>query len=133
MINCDLIDYLYKDFSAEEVDSDMLKFWKDRSLFAQLLDVQGEAERVREAWELHESEPSAKNEEALDKNLQQLHNVCLLCYKNPNNAPQEMWELKFSEWEMFDFCKGANTLNTSMDYIMQWFNQWAYDVNFALL
>jgi len=39
------------------------------------------------------------------------------------------WELKFAEWELYDFILWDNELKNSRKSVTLWFDEWCYNTN----
>ena len=92
--------------------------------FSILMDVWGEADRAVSM--------KGRSRESILKQLNVLHDVCNLLYSGDFDRELKE-ELMISEWELCDYLPGENIYGYSKEGVMDWFDQWCYKINYAML
>ncbi len=105
---------------ADELDS-----WSERSFKQQMQDIYGEAHRF---IKFHR-----EGSDRLSDQWDVLDAFCMMTYLDPSTTCGERETLKLAEWELYDYVFGDNVFRNNDESIMRWFNQWIYDVNYAVL
>ena len=111
----DLIDETCDEKRQEMVDS--------RSIFYSLIDLYGEANKLA----------TSTNDESLEKQLESCHKLFNLIRHHKDCTEGMEYELKITEWSLYDFYSGKNQFHNNRKSIMSWFNQWYVGFNFSLL
>ena len=94
-----------------------------RSIFYSLIDLYAEAKKLT----------SSNSAEAIDKQLESCHRL-FNAIRHHKDCTQGMeYELKITEWSLYDFYRGENQFHNNEATLMSWFNQWYIGFNFTLL
>ena len=110
-----LVDESYDEQRQEMVNS--------RSIFYSLIDLYGEAKKLT----------VSDSAETTSKQLESCHKLFNLIRHHKDCTEGMRYELKITEWSLYDFYLGKNLFNNNKTSIMSWFNQWYVGFNFALL
>ncbi len=94
-----------------------------RSIFYALIDLYAEAKRLSQATESDD----------ISKQLESCHKLFNLIRHHKDCTDGMRYELKITEWSLYDFYVGNNTFKNNSTSIMSWFNQWYIGFNFSLL
>ena len=120
MITCTLEEYLNKP-DTTRLPAGYLEERQNCSIFSQMMDVWGEASVVVEM--------TRQKPEIVRQELETLHDICSIVYLNPKAEYGLKTELKTAEWELNDYMMGKNLFGYTKESVMEWFNQWCYNVN----
>lgn len=104
---------------------DELGLWAQRSFKQQMQDVYGEAYRLVKY--------SQEDSDKLSVQWDVLDEFCAMTYLSPRTTKGEKDTLRLAEWELYDYVFGNNTFGNNSTSVMRWFNQWMFDVNYAVL
>lgn len=104
---------------------DELELWVQRSFKQQMQDVYGEAYRLVKY--------SQESSDKLSAQWGVLDEFCAMTYLSPRTTKGEKDTLRLAEWELYDYVFGNNTFGNNSTSVMRWFNQWMFDVNYAVL
>ena len=121
-----LDDFIGQAHDKPKWEPDSLAELMDRNLMLQLMDIWGEANKAVDAHKKN-------NIDDVIKQLSNLHDVCNIIYLNKNIDENVKWELKVAQWELLDYCLWDNLFQNDSVSVMKWFDQWCYDINYALL
>ena len=110
-----LVDESYDEQRQEMVNS--------RSIFYSLIDLYGEAKKLT----------VSDSAETTSKQLESCHKLFNLIRHHKDCTEGMRYELKITEWSLYDFYLGKNLFHNNKTSIMSWFNQWYVGFNFALL
>ena len=109
-----------KDGTCDEKRQEMVN---SRSIFYSLKDLYGEANKLA----------TYTNGESLEKQLESCHKLFNLIRHHKDCTEGMEYELKITEWSLYDFYCGKNQFHNNRKSIMSWFSQWYIGFNFALL
>lgn len=94
-----------------------------RSIYFSLVDLYGEAKKLN----------LATNSEEILKQLESCHKLFNLIRHHKDCTEGMRYELKITEWSLYDYYLGKNLYCNNKKSIMSWFNQWYIGFNFELL
>ena len=94
-----------------------------RTIFFSLVDLYGEAKKLNQAT----------NSDEINKQLESCNKLFNLIRHHKDCTDGMRYELKITEWSLYDFYLGKNLFRNNSQSIMSWFNQWYVGFNFALL
>ena len=125
----------FEDFVKEtDPEDDKIKReWWERNFYAQMMDIWGEADRLRNYKLEYDSNKSEESYKRMEKQADLFHHLCNTIYLNPESSYGQKWELKCAEWELYDFVFWDNEWNNTAETVTSWFDQWCYDINYDLL
>lgn len=106
-------------------DPDELELWASRSFKQQMQDIYGEANRLVK-YNRDDREKVACQWDVFDR-------FCIMTYSSEDVTEGERDTLKLAEWELYDYVFGSNEFKNDDITVMRWFNQWVFDVNYALI
>lgn len=136
MDKINLDDFIKKDYDEDIIDkipSDILESWHNRTIYSQLLDVWGEANRAFEMWKDFKAKKNKYQLKDIEDQLDNMNRLCNIIYHDNSVTDGMKYELKVAEWELYDFCLWNNIRKYNKNNIMSWFNQWCFDINPKLL
>ena len=111
------------DFVDESCDEQRQEMVNARSIFYSLIDLYGEARKLA----------ISDDAETTLKQLESCHKLFNLIRHHKDCTDGMRYELKITEWSLYDFYLGKNQFHNNKKSIMSWFNQWYVGFNFALL
>ena len=111
------------DMQDESYDQTRQEMVNARSIYAALIDLYGEAKRLSQAT----------SPDDISKQLESCHKLFNLIRHHKDCTDGMRYELKITEWSLYDFYLGKNVFKNNSTSIMSWFNQWYIGFNFALL
>ena len=120
--------YIESDYIETSTDE-----WKNRTLFSQLIDVWGQANKALKHYKNWIENKSEEEFNFLLNELESIHRICLNIYNNPEVGKGAKWELKVWEWQQYDFYFWDNTLRSNINNVNRWIDQFMYDINYNLL
>ena len=109
--------------SDETCDKKRQEMVNSRSIYYSLIDLYGEARKLS----------ISDNAETTTKQLESCHKLFNLIRHHKDCTDGMRYELKITEWSLYDFYLGKNHFHNNKASIMSWFNQWYVGFNFALL
>ncbi len=119
--------------NTDAEDEKIKKEWFDRSFYAQMMDIWGEADRLRNYKIDYDRAKTKEAYNRMEKQGELFHHLCNTIYLNPKSSVGQKWELKCAEWELYDFVFWDNEWNNSAETVTSWFDQWCYDINYDIL
>lgn len=119
-------DFIFK-INLDEIDEEKANKWHSRSFYSQMMDVWGEVDKTINAYKENRSE------EDILTHLNLVSKLCSIVYLDPKVLNGAKYELRVAEWELYDFLFWDNEFHNTVDTIMNWFNQWCFDINYELL
>ena len=113
----------YIELDDETCDEKRQEMVNSRSIFYSLIDLYGEAKKLT----------LSDNSETIKKQLESCHKLFNLIRHHKDCTEGMIYELKITEWSLYDFYLGENRFHNNKNSIMSWFNQWYIGFNFSLL
>lgn len=108
------------DVTCDPIRQEMVN---SRTIYFSLVDLYGEAKKLNQATD----------SQTVITQLESCHKLFNLVRHHKNCTDGMRYELKITEWSLYDFYLGKNLLHNNSKSIMSWFNQWYVGFNFELL
>ena len=121
----------YEDFKNndyDEPDEEMISRWQKRNFYSQMMDVWGEVDKTVERFNR-----THKVDDDLIKKCEFIHKIISVVRNCPGVNIDRKITLRIAEWELYDYMLWGNSWDNTEESIMNWFDQWCYEINYDLL